>query len=147
MIKFNLEKALNGEPVVLRNGLKAYIFKNIQGTGILNYKADQPLIGMIQDKAKVEKWSIDGKYTTSNYSNYDIAGMWQEPPIDPNTLPKPIRPNKDQPYYYISGGVIEYEEEFWNGNEFDELAVKNGNCFRTYEDALAWLNFMKSKVE
>ena len=35
MKQFNLEKALAGEPVVLRNGKKAFIFKNVLDTSIL----------------------------------------------------------------------------------------------------------------
>ena len=45
MKKFDLKAALNGEPVMLRNGEKAYIFKNIQDTHILDFKVDYPLIG------------------------------------------------------------------------------------------------------
>ena len=42
MKKFDLEAALSGEPVMLRNGEKAYIFKNIQDTHILDFKVDYP---------------------------------------------------------------------------------------------------------
>lgn len=53
MKEFNLDAALNGEPVMLRNGEKAYIFKNIQDTHILDFKVDYPLIGMMHNHAPV----------------------------------------------------------------------------------------------
>ena len=32
-------------------------------------------------------------------------------------------------------------------NPFDSLSAKNGQCFRTKEDAQKWVDFMKSKLE
>ena len=62
-------------------------------------------------------------------------------------LPKPFTPEETQHYYYINGGYVECEDEFAARNEFDKRAVKNGNCFRTREDAQKWLDFMKSMME
>lgn len=74
-------------------------------------------------------------------------GMWEEPKISIEDLPKPFKPQETQHYYYIVGGSIECEDEYWGTNSFDRDAAKNGNCFRTREDAQKWLNFMKSMME
>lgn len=150
MKEFNLEAALNGEPVMLRNGEKAYIFKNIQDTHILDFKVDYPLIGMMHNHAPVQTWSLDGRISlVSDYSNGDIIGMWEEPKkqISIEDLPKPFKPKEDDEYFYINGGIIEYESEFWNSSNFDIKALKRGGCFRTKEDAQKWLDFMKSMLE
>nr|DAY10852.1 MAG TPA: hypothetical protein [Caudoviricetes sp.] len=62
-------------------------------------------------------------------------------------LPKPFKPEETQHYYYIVGGSIECEDEYWETNSFDRNTAKNGNCFRTKEDAQKWLDFMKSMME
>ena len=150
MKKFDLKAALNGEPVMLRNGEKAYIFKNIQNTHILDFKVDYPLIGMMHNHAPVQTWSLDGRISlVSDYSNGDIIGMWEEPKkqISVEDLPKPFKPKDSDQYYYINGGVIKHEGEFWDSSSFGITASEKGNCFRTEEDAQKWLDFMKSMME
>ena len=73
--------------------------------------------------------------------------MWEEPKISIEDLPKPFKPKCDEPYFYINGGTIEYEGEFWISSSFDIKAAERGNCFRTAEDAQKWLDFMKSMME
>ena len=150
MKEFDLKAALNGEPVMLRNGKKAYIFKNIQDMDILDFKTDYPLIGMMHNHAPIQTWSIDGRISLdSDYSNGDIIGMWKEPKkqINIEDLPKPFKPKDGESYFYINGGSVDYEHEFWDTNNFDITAAERGNCFRTKEDAQKWLDFMKGMME
>lgn len=63
------------------------------------------------------------------------------------TLPKSFKPKDGESYFYINGGNIDYEHEFWDTNNFDITAAERGNCFRTKEDAQKWLDFMKSMLE
>ena len=150
MKEFNLDAALNGEPVMLRNGEKAYIFKNIQDTHILDFKVDYPLIGMMHNHAPVQTWSLDGRISlVSDYSNGDIIGMWEEPKkqISIEDLPKPFKPNNGESYFYITGGIVEYEDDYWDSNKFDKSSAERGGCYRTREDAQKWLDFMKSMME
>lgn len=148
MKEFDLDAALNGEPVMLRDGSKAFIFKNIKNTNVLDFEADYPLIGMIHNHAAVQTWSLDGKISLSNdCANGDIVGMWEEPKINIEDLPKPFKPKDGEPYFYIYGGVIESESEFWDTNSFDIAAAERGGCYRTKEDAQKWLDFMKSMME
>lgn len=150
MKEFNLEAALNGEPVMLRNGEKAYIFKNIQDTHILNFKVDYPLIGMMHNHAPVQTWSLDGRISlVSDYSNGDIIGMWEEPKkqISIEDLPKPFYPEESSDYFYILDGKVIYNSNYYNNNIISRQRAINGQCFRTREDAQKWLDFMKSMME
>lgn len=145
MKEFNLDAALNGEPVMLRNGDKAFIFKNILGTPILDFKPDYPLIGMIHNHAIVQSWTLDGRISLSNdCANGDIVGMWEEPKISIEDLPKPFKPEENELYFYINNGCV-CRNLFWSG--FDENLAKNAKCFKTREDAQKWLDFMKSMME
>lgn len=87
MKPFDLEKALAGEPVVLRGGQKAAIlyripdkYKSIEG-----HPPAFPLQGLIlDDKGFVEEfgacWREDGTYNHEG-SLYDIVGIWEEPKL------------------------------------------------------------------
>lgn len=149
MKKFDLKAALNGEPVMLRNGEKAYIFKNIQDTHILDFKVDYPLIGMMHNHAPVQTWSLDGRISlVSDYSNGDIIGMWEEPKkqISIEDLPKPFKPKNGDKYFYFSENGVE-RVTFCEADDSDTGLAENGQCFRTREDAQKWLDFMKSMME
>ena len=89
MEKFNLNKALQGEPVLLRNNFFAYIIGIVPNgllTKLKNPLKELPLIGSIVDPMdntvirSYVTWTIDGKYPS--YSNekhsFDIIGMYTE---------------------------------------------------------------------
>src|SRR5690625_5370083 len=79
---FDLEKALQGHPVVLRNGKKAYVRHYEKELDALF-----PLIGyIVNDRGKVEdvcSWKDNEPNVKGAYANLedgtDIVGMWQEP--------------------------------------------------------------------
>ena len=82
MKPFDLQEALNGAPVKLRNGNKAFIFKNIQNTPIVDFNVDYPLIGMLHNHPRVYVWSLSGKISLKNdCAPGDIVGMWEEPKL------------------------------------------------------------------
>lgn len=82
MKPFDLQEALNGAPVKLRNGNKAFIFKNIQNTPIVDFDVDYPLIGMLHNHTTIHVWSLSGKISLSNdCAPGDIVGMWEEPKL------------------------------------------------------------------
>lgn len=153
MKEFDLEAALNGEPVMLRNGKKAIIYYCTPA----EFKFDEnipdsfPLKGMVFDlngylDDPSVSWRCNGSFRCSEDA-WDIIGMWEEPKISIEDLPKPFKPKDDEPYFYINGGTIEYESEFWISSSFDIKAAERGNCFRTAKDAQKWLDFMKSMME
>ena len=155
MKEFNLDAALNGEPVKLREGSKAYIVGKIPSnlTYPDNELLDYPLIGVILNKAghltgTEIHWTINGKvFEDGKMHGADIIGMWEEPKISAEDLPKPFKPKDGESYYYICGRAIEYMRKYAEVSPFDSLSAQNGQCFRTKEDAQKWLDFMKSMME
>nr|DAS74527.1 MAG TPA: hypothetical protein [Caudoviricetes sp.] len=88
MKEFNLEAALNGEPVMLRNGNKALILyqspNNLKyaNGGRLTYFLRGVMFnkdGNVVDSSVV--WRIDGKYSFISSTGLDIIGMWEEPKL------------------------------------------------------------------
>lgn len=216
MKPFDLQEALNGAPVRLRNGCKAFIFKNIQNTPIVDFDVDYPLIGMLHNHTTVHVWSLSGKIALGNdCAPGDIVGMWEEPKLTSEqalekayqeglrvrlddgfeypvigkarggsyllgnerntyimwcedfgkpeicredtaesspksdtitvTLPKPFKPKQGETYYSITPdgeGV-----DTMHANRLDHSSILNGNCFRTFEDAQAWLDAMKNALD
>lgn len=151
MKPFDLKAALNGEPVMLRNGYKAYIKYNLlDEIKSLNVKIGMyPLVGYRLECNYINStsWDVLGIAKYNATREYDIIGMWEEPKISIEDLPKPFKPQATQRYYYIYGGYIGCEDEGRKNNIFDERAAEKGNCFRTKEDAQKWLDFMKSMME
>lgn len=151
MKNFDLKAALNGEPVMLRNGKKAFVVYDLRNYPALMGKlGKKPLNGIVFNKDGDECKYIDVEWNEagSNASvQFDIIAMWEEPKISIEDLPKPFKPQATQRYYYIYGGYIGCEDEGRKNNIFDERAAEKGNCFRTKEDAQKWLDFMKSMME
>ena len=152
MKEFNLEAALNGEPVMLRNGQKAIIYYCVHD----NFKFDEktpdtfPLKGMVFDEEgylddSSVTWRRSGRFRYSE-DEWDIVGMWKEPKkqISIEDLPKPFKPEEKELYYYINNGCV-CRNSFWSGS--DENLAKNAQCFKTREDAKKWLDFMKGMLE
>lgn len=87
MKPFDLEKALAGAPVQLRNGSKAYVLYDIR-----NYFNDttctKTLFGIRSEHNNSERfyglvsWLTNGNfYSDGDESHYDIIGMWEEPKL------------------------------------------------------------------
>ena len=151
MKEFNLDAALNGEPVMLRNGCKAIVYYIIpeEYTFPDGMNSTYPLRGLIFDKdGFIENsfyfWLEDGRCHRECYKSNDIIGMWEEPKISIEDLPKPFKPEENELYFYINNGCV-CRNLFWSG--FDENLAKNAQCFKTREDAQKWLDFMKSMME
>lgn len=153
MKSFDLEKALAGEPVRLRDGSKAIIYYCVPD----EFKIDEdgtldsfPVKGMILDEEgyilkSTVSWRKNGKYRSSETSE-DIIGMWEDV-IDPRNLPKPFEPKENEPYFYICGYNVYNLTHFHSCSQFDSNNAKCGQCFRTKEDAKKWIEFMKSMKE
>lgn len=88
MKSFDLEKALAGEPVVLRNGIKAYVLCDIRDLFPKSRRDLRCLIGVQviegnnRELGSISRWKVDGKYYERlKESGYDIVGMWEEPKL------------------------------------------------------------------
>lgn len=149
MKKFDLKAALNGEPVMLRNERKAFVMYDIRNyPALINKLGRKPLNGIVftEDEYKYTdaEWN---EFGVNALVQFDIIGMWEEPKISIEDLPKPFKPQETESYYYINGGCIGYKDEYRYSNLFDRYAAENGNCFRTREGAEMWLNLMKGMLE
>lgn len=155
MKPFNLENALNGEPVKLRNGNKAFIcyklsrdFKYWDGSSI-NFNICGYILNFNGDIAMLNAaWKEDGKWTMDETkSDRDIIAMWEEPKISIEDLPKPFCPEESNGYFYISDGKVAYNLYHSKYSESSVRIASNGQSFRTRKDAQKWLDFMKSMME
>lgn len=133
MKKFNLDAALNGQPVNA-NGQKCYVVREV--TELLDDKSLRRFVVVFPDSfTDAEVWD--------EYDFNEIR-MWEEPKISIEDLPKPFKPEENELYYYINNGCV-CRNSFWSG--FDENLAKNAQCFKTREDAQKWLDFMKGMME
>ena len=133
------------------NGEKAFVKYNLldEVENLEIRDSVHPLIGYRLQGTYVNttSWELSGKSIHWNTLKYDIIGMYEEPKISIEDLPKPFKPKDGESYFYITGGFIECESEFWDTNNFDIAAAERGGCYRTKEDAQKWLDFMKSMME
>ena len=147
MKEFNLDAALNGEPVMLRNGGKAVVKYNLLNEVEKLEVRDTvyPLIGYRFDGIYINttSWNLTGKSVHCATLEYDIIGMWEDPKISIEDLPKPFKPEENELYFYINNGCV-CRNLFWSG--FNENLAKNAQCFKTREDAQKWIDFMKSMM-
>ena len=153
MKEFNLDAALNGEPVKLRNGNKAFIcyklsrdFKYWDGSPV-NFNICGYILNFNGDIAMLNTaWKEDGKWTMDETkSDRDIIAMWEEPKISVKDLPKPFIPKENDEYWVVSPDSIEPLK--YRARYLGHTSIQNGNCFKTQEDAQKWLDFMKSMME
>ena len=77
-MKFDLEKALAGQPVVLRDGTKAFVRYHETELDTV-----YPLQGYLEgaDKYATATWKADGHCYSNLGTESDIVGMWIEPAV------------------------------------------------------------------
>lgn len=76
MKPFDLQEALNGALVQLRNGQKAYV------VGLSKVGAEDGNSYIVGEyERNLCNWSKDGKYWLNRESEWDIVGMWEEPKL------------------------------------------------------------------
>lgn len=94
MKPFDLEKALAGEPVVLRCGRKAFITCDLRRY-FKSITSSKKLVGIISEECDPDsfdassRWYDSGSYhdaDTSEKTDYDIVGMWEEPKLTQEEL-------------------------------------------------------------
>ena len=77
MAPFDLEAALEGKLVVLRNGVKANVLYDMTNHPFHKQGTHQ-LFGVFETGAKAT-WCINGKFLLTGENPCDIVGMWEEP--------------------------------------------------------------------
>ena len=88
MKPFDLEKALAGEPVQLRNGRKAYVLRDLRDLFDSSCGSKRCLIGVYAEEGNpsvfgwAARWKLSGKhYESIQESEFDIVWMWEEPKL------------------------------------------------------------------
>ena len=145
MKPFDLVAALEGAPVVLRNGCKAYVLAD---TARLNnfesiYCDEYPLVVIVAGGG-LNIHMRDGSYYNEEPDNpKDIIGMWSDPPktirIGEYDVPEPVREplEKDTEYWIANFSLAELADSFkWYSDKFDNRVLKNGLIHLTKEAAV-----------
>ena len=121
MKEFDLDAALNGEPVNA-SGKKCYIAREV--TEFLDDQSFRRFVVIFPDNhTDAEIWY--------EHDLIDDIGMWEEPKISVD----------------ISDGKVDYNLCHSKYSESSMQIAHNGQSFRTKEDAQKWLDFMKSMIE
>lgn len=142
MKPFDLEKALTGEPVKLRDGRKAFVKYSMPD----DYKGLYPLRGYIIDKNSNfgscdAVWTKDGNGHIGTYvaSNIDIISMWEEPrPRVQLDLPAPLKVPQVGVWYEVIKSIFTEKED-----DSGPYVLDTRLYFATKEDADEWINAMK----
>ncbi|HDR0739561.1 TPA: pyruvate kinase, partial [Pasteurella multocida] len=142
MKAFDLEKAIAGEPVVLRDGSKAFVKFEVPKELRENNFADIVGFRIRGNEFIVEEWDIDG-VARSSCGHRDIVGMYEEPrPTVTLTLPCPLKSvTVGQRVFYLD---LNKQCEricaflFQKDSTYHFNLLKNGGIFSTEEDAQAW---------
>lgn len=85
-----------------------------------------------------------------NYN--DIVGLWIEPtPKVTLELPKPFKPKFKEPYFTITASAaytpLGVRKTHYLDDSVDMNFIESGLCFKTKEDAQAWLDAFKKALE
>ncbi|HDR1061682.1 pyruvate kinase [Pasteurella multocida] len=144
MKKFDLEKALAGEPVVLRNGSKAFVKFVIEKPMYI----DSKLVGYFideQGRGGEVAWIEDGRQDRHEDSDFDIVGMWEEPrPTVTLTLPAPIKTAHHNQEVFKRGNSTIIRFYFDANRDKHRKMLESGSLFYSEEDAQAWLDALKN---
>ena len=137
MKEFNLDAALNGEPVNA-SGQKCYVVREV--TEFLDDQSLRRFIVIFPNIAtSAEVWD--------EHDLIDDIGMWEEPKISIEDLPKPFKPKSGDGYYYINEYGVQFARCYDEDDDSDVGMAENAQCYHTREDAQKWLDFMKSMME
>lgn len=158
MKPFDLEKALAGEPVLLRNGSKAYVLHQFKHkpaylTSLLGYKTYKNDEGNIIESSV--EWFADGSSNMPSHNT--IIGMWEKPKakrfINGIEVPEPISLDNlrdGMRYWYVDLCDLNNVDcdDFYKSNTADKKLISQKLVFETKEGAEAMAKALLSyKVE
>ena len=133
MKKFNLEKAMAGEPVVTRNG------HEVTQLHLLDCGDDFPLVSVVNDS--VEEYTKEGKYINeTGESPLDLFMKEETISVNGFEVPKPICKRLVTGDEYYLPGLDRFNFvccSLWVGDELDLLRFERGIVHTTEEAAIA----------
>ncbi|MFU2079318.1 hypothetical protein ACLQ91_01860 [Avibacterium endocarditidis] len=154
MKKFNLNEALDGKPVQLRDGRRAFVKAIIkQPKGLEHYT----VIGHAPNGIHEEflHWATNGNIIPDDMSDDDIVGMWEEPKryINGIEVQRPLTMKtcvNGEKYWFVdlqsSELVTEMPLYYFNTESLN--LVDRGLAFRRKQDAKAMAKaLLNYKVE
>jgi hypothetical protein len=134
---FNLNAALNGEPVMLRNGSKAFVRHQETETFI---RGNFNLVGIKEDHPNYLTWTLEGAYEEHRH-DYDIISMYPKTRVINGfevPAPETTKPAYGTKYFSSSLGYVDMAVDHkWNNDDFDTRVLKRGLVFLNKEDAIA----------
>lgn len=135
---FDLESALNGEPVMLRDGSKAYVRHHETE---LRVPVGEELTGYVEGIG-TWAWREDGASRFDDCeSEYDIIGMWPKTRIiNGFEVPAPVREELEvgDMYFTPSIGFEGFHDVWeWGNTKLHKLYLERGLIFLKKEDAIA----------
>ncbi|MCT8721915.1 hypothetical protein KZ383_10685 [Glaesserella parasuis] len=146
---FNLDKALKGEPVMTREGNKAYIKYCLSEEDKNDFPLGGYIINSTISRTYHYSWSLTGKAVEIECNHpQDIIGMWQD--LEPNTvtltLPCPLKePQADMWFIGSKGNVAKStyiegrpDHTFW------QESFNAGFYFGSEAEAQMWIDALKN---
>ena len=143
MKPFDLEAALAGAPVILRNGRKAYVLADTVKLGECDtiYRNEYPLVVLVSG-ADINMHMRDGRCDEDPDNSQNIIGMWEDSPrtitVGCHTFPAPVIDVKSLPtgtaYWYIKN-TTEVACENWTGEPLDKYRLGDGLIYLSKNDA------------
>lgn len=134
---FDLQTALQGKAVMLRNGQKAFIRHQETEMPILG---NFTLIGVAEGRQRYLAWKPEGAYGEYE-SVYDIIGMYPKTRIiNGFEVPAPEVEELELGCSYFAPYI--HSDKYlarltWNGDDCDMRSLKRGLVFLSKEDAIA----------
>ena len=118
-MQLDLDAALQGEPIRLKNGLKAFIYNDLSRTGH-KVLTEFPLRGYVILPRGIEPycWTSRGRYLLDKEDEHDIAGMWYD---DPNDILKSAYDKNKYITYIGCSKPVEVVGRHKNGNWLIEV--------------------------
>lgn len=152
MKDFDLQAALSGEPVVLRDGRKAVVlldYRETIGKYGIDYDGEYPLRGfVVSSHGTFLSWGKEGFYDVDNPNEHkaDIVGMWEEPAptitIGDMEVPAPMteKPEVGAAFWTMDIGFPcddsrNVDKFIWTDGDVDNQFFNAGWVFKTQADA------------
>lgn len=138
MKPFDLQAALSGKAVILRDGRKAFVRHHETK---LDASKSHKLLGYLAD-GDYFAWCEDGVYLAGvTTTTGDIIGMWPETRIINGfevQAPETQEPEYKSDYYVAATANIDfYSEQSWTQHDVDKRWLERGLVFLNKEDAIA----------
>lgn len=140
MKQFDLDAALKGEPVMLRNGQKAWVVADLSRLGCKGKKHGLIVVNIYG--GVYDDYESNGRLGSYDRRVLDIIGMWEQPPemikIGNFEFPKgETEPLEVGEKYYVPTMLSTelVEDYIWEGDTTDMQFLESGLTHRTEEAA------------